>query len=108
MNSRILLVEDDAGTVLALTLRLQSSGYTVLPAIDGATAIRIAGSALPDLIVLDLGKWFLASLKEHSLPECPKPCLTLKCGRVIPPKFAVHLTLVSPVRTLTHPKGRTM
>jgi DNA-binding response OmpR family regulator len=55
MNSRILLVEDDADTVLALTLRLQSSGYTVLPAIDGATAIRIAGSALPDLIVLDLG-----------------------------------------------------
>jgi hypothetical protein len=40
--------------------------------------------------------------------SAPKFSDTNSFGRVILPKFAVHLTLVSPVRTLAHPKGRPM
>ena len=34
---------------------LQSSGYTVVPAADGSTAVTLAVTESPDLIVLDLG-----------------------------------------------------
>ena len=36
-------------------MRLEASGYTVLQAIDGVSAIGVASLETPDLIVLDLG-----------------------------------------------------
>jgi two-component system, cell cycle response regulator DivK len=51
----ILLVEDDELSRDALWRRLERSGYRVLPAVDGEEALALAGSAGPDLILMDLG-----------------------------------------------------
>lgn len=55
MNAKILIVEDDPDTLLALTIRLETNGFAVLHAVDVMTAISMARAESPDLIVLDLG-----------------------------------------------------
>jgi CheY-like chemotaxis protein len=51
----ILLVEDDQDALEALGELLESRGYTVLSARNGAEALQVLGrSSLPRLIVLDL------------------------------------------------------
>jgi len=54
MYAKILIVEDDTDTQLALSIRLQSSGFAVLHAHSIATAIKLVSCASPDLIMLDL------------------------------------------------------
>ena len=54
MPHRILVVEDDPTLRLVLRDNLQSEGYEVDVAADGACAISRARTAIPDLIVLDL------------------------------------------------------
>jgi len=51
--ARILLVEDDPAIAQMFALRLQQD-WEILVAVDGATAIETALSAVPDLIVLDI------------------------------------------------------
>jgi len=51
----ILIVDDDQYLQLGLTARLKSNGYRAISAGDGATAIALARSESPDLIILDLG-----------------------------------------------------
>ena len=53
-EARILVVDDDADTLVALSDRLQAEGFTVLEASTGESAIRQAKSEIPDLIVLDI------------------------------------------------------
>jgi len=55
MHAKILIVEDNPDTRLALTVRLQNSGFAVLQAHNIATATSLVFSVSPDLIVLDLG-----------------------------------------------------
>ena len=50
----ILIVDDYADSLDIWAIYLQSSGYRVSTAIDGASAIAKAHELLPDLIVLDL------------------------------------------------------
>jgi DNA-binding response OmpR family regulator len=50
----ILVVEDDAKIASALTVRLKSAGYDVFTSPDGAEALKIARTELPDLIILDV------------------------------------------------------
>ena len=50
----ILVVEDDPGLLATLEFNLQSTGYNVLTASDGATAIDIRRSNSVELIILDL------------------------------------------------------
>ncbi len=52
---KILVVEDDKPSALVLTHKLKGSGYTVVNAADGATAVHLVGTEHPDLIILDLG-----------------------------------------------------
>lgn len=52
--TRILIVEDDVRTANLLRLYLQQSGYEVMLAYDGMTALDLARAKLPDLVVLDL------------------------------------------------------
>jgi DNA-binding response OmpR family regulator len=52
--SRILLVEDDPGMARGLGYNLQSEGYEVTGAADGATGLKLAKSGGFDLIVLDV------------------------------------------------------
>lgn len=52
---RLLVVEDDPDTRLALQVRLYASGFEVATAEDCATALTVARRVKPDLITLDLG-----------------------------------------------------
>lgn len=51
---KILFIEDEAVLQQTLGDALQSQGYKLLSAMDGATGLRLAKSELPDLILLDL------------------------------------------------------
>ena len=51
---RILLAEDDRFLRKAATTALKRQGFTVLEAVDGEDALRVARAEAPDLILLDL------------------------------------------------------
>jgi CheY-like chemotaxis protein len=51
----IMVAEDNEPSRDALSRRLERRGYRVLLAVDGEQAVAIARSALPDLILMDLG-----------------------------------------------------
>lgn len=51
---KILIVDDDAVVLKALTLKLQSAGYVVATAVDGADALRGLRDEKPDLVLLDI------------------------------------------------------
>ena len=53
-TARILLAEDDRFLRKAAEATLRRQGFTVLPAIDGEEALRLARAEVPDLILLDL------------------------------------------------------
>jgi two-component system, cell cycle response regulator DivK len=50
----ILVVEDNIDTRLVMSLTLQQAGYYVVTAANGDEAMKVAGHALPDLIIMDL------------------------------------------------------
>src|SRR3989441_6040176 len=54
MNDRILIVEDDDGIRETLKYNLEAAGYWVTEARDGASGLRVARTARPDLVLLDL------------------------------------------------------
>jgi len=53
-GQKILIVDDDVVTLKTTGLKLESEGYEVLAAKDGAAAIHLARHEKPDLILLDL------------------------------------------------------
>lgn len=53
--TRVLVVEDDPQLVRALVISLQARHYGVDAAPDGATALRLAATRRPDVVLLDLG-----------------------------------------------------
>ncbi|MCX4633424.1 MULTISPECIES: response regulator [Streptomyces] len=53
--TRVLVVEDDPQLVRALKINLQARKFEVEEASDGGSALRLAASHKPDVIVLDLG-----------------------------------------------------
>ena len=53
--TRVLVVEDDAQLLRALTINLRARGYDVQGVGDGASALSAAGEDPPDLVILDLG-----------------------------------------------------
>ena len=54
MKKRILLAEDDPATIEVVKQELEILGYEVMVAENGAEAVGIVSSELPDLIVLDI------------------------------------------------------
>src|ERR1700694_5837515 len=54
MNDRILIVEDDDASRETLKYNLEAAGYWVTEARDGASGLRVARTARPDLVLLDL------------------------------------------------------
>ena len=52
--ARILLVEDNELNRDMLMRRLQRKGYEVVVAVDGAHGMTMAGTAGPDIILLDM------------------------------------------------------
>ncbi|GAA2251910.1 response regulator [Streptomyces amakusaensis] len=53
--TRVLVVDDEPQLVRALEINLRARRYEVDAAPDGATALRIAAEAHPDIVLLDLG-----------------------------------------------------
>ncbi len=53
-SRRILIVEDDRFLRKAAEATLRRQGFTVLTAVDGEEALRLARAEVPDLILLDL------------------------------------------------------
>src|SRR5688572_15365763 len=51
----ILIVEDNEASRDALARRLERRGYRILVAVDGQSALSLAQSERPDLILMDLG-----------------------------------------------------
>ena len=51
---RVLIVDDDAKQIAALSIRLKSAGFEVLGARDGLEGLKLAMSDNPDLIILDI------------------------------------------------------
>lgn len=54
MAKRILVVDDEPDLVEMIKMRLEASGYEVIPAYDGKEALDKAKKEKPDLIILDL------------------------------------------------------
>lgn len=54
MPQRILVVDDEPAVLDLLAYNLRRANYEVLTAADGRTALRLARSDTPDLILLDL------------------------------------------------------
>jgi CheY-like chemotaxis protein len=55
MNRKKILIVDDSAIILrALSMKLKASGYDVLTAVDGSEAVAAARQQKPDLILLDI------------------------------------------------------
>ncbi|MCH7882919.1 response regulator [Patescibacteria group bacterium] len=53
-NKKILILEDDAALVKALSQALEKEGYAVLSALDGDAGFKLIEEEKPDLIILDI------------------------------------------------------
>lgn len=51
----IMIVEDDRDLSLAMSVRLIAHGFATISAQDAASAIQLAATRKPDLILMDLG-----------------------------------------------------
>jgi len=86
MAEKILLVDDEPTLLETLALNLRTSGYEVVTASDGATALEMANSESPDLIVLDLmmpeldGLTVCRNLRQAS--DTPILVLTARTGEL--------------------------
>jgi len=53
-KTRILVVDDELSIIKFLRANLESRGYEVLTAMDGAEALQTIEMELPDLVILDI------------------------------------------------------
>ena len=53
-SEKILIVDDDPVVVKALSMKLQSKGYSICSAADGAEAVKAVREQKPHLILLDI------------------------------------------------------
>jgi two-component system OmpR family response regulator len=84
-EARLLVVDDEPNIVELLSASLRFSGFHVLSAGDGRTALKLARQERPDLIVLDVmmpgmdGFEVVRRLRSEGL-RCPVVFLTAKDG----------------------------
>ena len=78
----VLVVDDDAKQVAALSIRLKSAGFEVLGARDGLEGLKLAMSNKPDLVIIDMwmpgniGSLVAERLKHVGLGHVPVIFLT--------------------------------
>jgi len=54
MNEKILIVEDNPQNMGVILMTLRGRGYTLLEAVDGEEALKVAEREKPDLILIDI------------------------------------------------------
>jgi two-component system cell cycle response regulator DivK len=54
MSAKILLAEDNASNRYLATYLLRNAGYTVITALNGHEALRLALAEHPDLVLMDI------------------------------------------------------
>ncbi|MBN1982934.1 MAG: response regulator [Chitinivibrionales bacterium] len=54
MTKKILMIENDADFIEAVSIPLQANNYTVVSAGDGKQGLKMAQTEKPDLILLDV------------------------------------------------------
>lgn len=54
LNKKILIAEDEIAMLDALVKKFTMAGFEVVPASDGAEAVKLALKNKPDLLVLDI------------------------------------------------------
>jgi len=84
----ILLVDDNADALEAMTMTLQALGHTVVTATDGSAAIERAASLRPDVVLLDLGMpamdGFETARRLRAMPELGTARLVALTGFGLP------------------------
>ena len=53
-SRRVLVIDDDSDSLAALKAILENAGHHVRTALDGHSGIDIAGTFLPDVLVVDI------------------------------------------------------
>ena len=115
-QAKILIIDDEPGTLSILTRALQFHGYTnVHSTTDPHTAVELCNSCEPDLILLDLlmpgvsGLDLLREIRAHTRDECYLPVLIMtgdprsETKRTLP--LAAEI-LADLFLSLTHPKDK--
>lgn len=67
MRKKILIVEDNSELLELMRLGLKQAGFKILTASNGVDALKLARSAAPDAVVLDL---VLPELDGFAVCEC--------------------------------------
>lgn len=87
MNT-ILIVEDNFDNRAIYTVLLESAGYQVLEALNGAEGVRVAESCLPELILMDLSMpvldgWGAIALLKRNPRTAPIPVIALSAHVIV-------------------------
>ena len=86
--NRILIVEDNFDNRAIYTVLLESAGYKVLEALNGAEGVRLAESCLPDLILMDLSMpvldgWGAIALLKRNVRTAAIPVIALSAHVIV-------------------------
>ncbi|MBI9113680.1 response regulator [Sanguibacter suaedae] len=81
---RVLVVDDDPHIARALQINLKARGWDVTTAADGATALHLAETTRPDVVVLDLGLPDMDGLEVIGLlrSRTPAPVVVLSARQL--------------------------
>jgi len=109
----IMLVDDNADALEAMTMTLETLGHTVITAPDGQSAIDCAASVRPDVVLLDLGMptmdGFETARRLREIPELRNARLVALTGfgqpddrrRTRAAGFDLHLVKPADLNALT-------
>lgn len=89
----VLVVEDDASIREVISDVLQDKGYRVLPAANGADALRLLETDLPDVVALDLlmpvmHGWAFMEMYLEKTGGAPIPIVVVSVNPALPRSYA--------------------